>query len=235
MRRALYAGLVLGLRGVPRVDALHELRIADLQVVVRDPQTAREEIERELRRLEAHVPLGVLEPLQAHLCRALQALDCRPPLGLVLGERGAHVGVAPQRAGQRDRVLDRELGPRANREMRRVRRIAHQHDVAMRPRGVPDGDEVPPQGAILEEAVALELFLEQGLTELDGMIFGGLVQSRVAPRRLGGLHDERGSPRLVLIGVHAPQPVLIALEVEGEGGKGARCPQPHEAVGPFVE
>src|SRR2546425_7221441 len=48
-----------------RSHALHELRIAQLQVVVRDPEAAGEQVEGELRWLEVHIPLGVLEPLRS--------------------------------------------------------------------------------------------------------------------------------------------------------------------------
>src|SRR3981189_161133 len=99
--------------------------------------------------------------------------------------------------------------------MRRGCCVTPQVAVPMRPRGGPDRDEVTPQGAILEEAVALELFLEQRFAELNGLVFRRLVEPRLAPRRLRGLDDERGAPRLILIGVHAPQAVLIALEIEG--------------------
>jgi hypothetical protein len=125
-----------------------------------DSQTSRQKIERELQRLEIHVALGVLEPLQADLCCTLQALHCRSPLGFVRGERRRDVLMAPESAYQCDRIFDRELRSRADREMRRVRRIAKQDDVLVRPRLVFHRDEVAPQRAVLEQPVTLELFLK---------------------------------------------------------------------------
>src|SRR5712691_11083402 len=82
--------------------------------------------------------------------------------------------------------------------------------------------------------MALQLFLEERLAELDGVVFARLIESSFAPGRLCGLDDERGVPLLVLIGVHPPQAMLIALEVEGESGEGTSRSQPDKAVGSLV-
>ena len=117
--------------GEAAVDRRDELRIAQPQVVVCHAAAARQQIERELRPLLIDVARQALEPLERRLRGALRALDDRPALGLVGRERGGHVvaGCA-KRPRQRDRVLHRELGPRTDREVRRVRRVAEQHDVA---------------------------------------------------------------------------------------------------------
>ena len=111
-----------------------------------------------------------------------------------------------------------------------MRRVAHEDDIAVRPRCILDRDEVAPHRAVLEQPMSLQLFLEQSLTERDGFVFARLVETRFAPRRLRRLDDEGRVSVLVLIGVHAPQAMLVALEVEREGGEGARRAEPHESV-----
>ena len=59
----------------------------------------------------------------------------RARLRLVAAERGrAGPDACVERARERDRVLDRELGARADREVRGVRRVADQHDGTRRRR-----------------------------------------------------------------------------------------------------
>src|SRR5204863_3229037 len=83
--------------------------------------------------------------------------------------------------------------------------------------------------------MALELFLEQRFAERDGLVLSRLVEPRCVPHRVGRLDDERRMPLLVLVGVHPPQAVLVALEVEREGREGTSRPQPDEPVGPLVK
>src|SRR6266571_342509 len=90
-----------------------------------------------------------------------RTLDVRPPLLLVGDERLLHLVVTLERAAERDRVLHRELRPRADREVRGVRRVADQHDVPVMPGPVLHRREVAPERAVLEEAVALELLGDQ--------------------------------------------------------------------------
>src|SRR2546430_6595362 len=84
--------------------------------------------------------------------------------------------------------------------------------------------------------MTLQLFLEERLAELDCVVLARLIESRFTPGGLCGLDDERRVPLFVLIGVHAPEapPVLVAFEVEREGGEGTRRAEPHETVRPLV-
>src|SRR5436190_12168800 len=52
---------------------------------------------------------------------------------LVRDQRLVHLVVALERASERDRVLHRELRPRADREVGGVRRVADQHEVPVMP------------------------------------------------------------------------------------------------------
>src|SRR2546422_11204295 len=85
----------------------------------------------------------------------------------VCGERGRDVAPRPalQRLGQGDGVLHGELRPRSDGEVRGVGRIAQEHDVLVVPALVPHRAEVAPQGAVLEQSVALQLLSEQRLAE----------------------------------------------------------------------
>ena len=196
----------------------------------------RQHREGELDRLEpAEIALGLLEPLQADLRRALHGVDAGPALGLVGIERVVDLAVFLQRLRQRDRILHRELGARADREMRGVGGIAHQHDVLVVPVPVLDRREGAPQRAVLDEARSLELVAEQRLAIGDGLVLVGLVEAGALPRVLGALDDEGRVLLVVLIGVDAEQAVLVLLEDEGEGGKLQLGAQPHELVAAPVD
>jgi hypothetical protein len=72
--------------GEPGVDLRHELRVADAQVVVRDPAAAGHDVERELSRVLRGVLCQVLEPLQAGLRGPLGRHHDRSALRLVCGQ-----------------------------------------------------------------------------------------------------------------------------------------------------
>ena len=109
-------------RGKPRIYLRDELRVAHPQVLIRHPPAPRQQVERKLRPLLLDVAPEPLEPLQRRLCRPLGALDDRPPLGLVRRQtRSARHRHRTKRPCQGDRVLHRQLRPRPDREVRRVR------------------------------------------------------------------------------------------------------------------
>ena len=63
---------------------------------------------------------------------------------------------------------------------------------------------------------------------------GRAIEAGGPPRLVAAFDDEGRESRFVLIRVHAPQPVLVALEVEREGGKRLRRAEPDEAIRPGV-
>src|SRR5690349_1117808 len=105
----------------------------------------------------------------------------------------------------------------------------------MRPTLVPDGRKVPPDGAVREEPVTLEFRREEALAESQRLRLVGALHPRRAPRLVPRLHDEGRHPRLVLIGVDAPETMLVVLEVEREGRKGLRGAEPNEPVRPEID
>ncbi len=114
VERHRLAALLLCALCEPAVHLSHEGGISYPEIVVGNPQASGQEIEGELDRLQVHVPLGVLEPLQAHLGRALETLDGGAPFSLISGEGLRYAPVPVQRPCQRDRVLHGELGSGAD-------------------------------------------------------------------------------------------------------------------------
>src|SRR5437899_1774271 len=129
---------------------------------------------------------GVMRP--SRLTSVISAMTrAAPPTA---GERLRHLGVTLERTDERDRVLHRQLRPRADREVRGVRRVAHQHHVRMVPAAVADGGEIAPERAVLEEPVAPELGGEEALAEGERLILVGPVEAGLPPGGLGRLEDE---------------------------------------------
>ena len=104
------------------------------------------------------------------------------------------------RPGERDRVLHRELRARADAEVRRVRGVAEQDDVALAPERVAHGDEADPARAVLDQAVA-EQRLAGRLVEREGV---------------GRLDDERAHRVAVRVRVDLDDAALGLLDHELE-------------------
>ena len=112
-----------------------QLRVAFAQRLVGDTLAARQQAEGEAHRIECQVPRAVLEPFLAGARRRLEPCHHRTAFRLVGGERRRNVPAAgfAERTRQADGILHRELGAGADREVRRVGRVAHQHHVAAGP------------------------------------------------------------------------------------------------------
>ena len=243
----------------PPLDRAHQRRVAQPQVLVRDLLRARQERVVELQRF--HVPEAphVLEPHQAHVGRVLDAADLVAPVGLVVRERMRQIVLLHNDRGmQRDRVLERELGPGADREVRRVRGVAQQHDpglapIRLRHRVVPglagDRREAAPVRTVGEDLVPLQLLGEEAFDEARGRGLVGLGESRGTERRVRGLDDQRAlgflpRRRRVLIGVQVPDARrvtglagterVLAKGVQ-EARQGHAGTEPHEAVAAQVD
>src|SRR6266496_5482837 len=103
-------------RSVPALETRDEAAIAQTQILVRDALAAGQQAVRELLRVERSIALDVLEPFGRIACGVLDLQHFDATLGFVVRERGAHIGRAMQRAGERNGVLERKLGARALRE-----------------------------------------------------------------------------------------------------------------------
>src|SRR5690606_10043532 len=116
-----------------------------------------------------------------------------------------------------------------------MHRIAEQDAVAMVPVLVPDGRKPPPHRLVPEEPVALERFAEHLFAVRDGARFVRFLESGGKERLVRDLDDERRSTRLVLVGVRAPQTVLVLFEEERERRERPGRPEPDEAIGPKID
>ena len=205
-------------------------------------QAAGEEVVGELPGRQGVVGTAeVLPPRQARARRVLDLGHQRLPGRFVGGQGGVDVSaVFAERGHQRDRVLHRHLGARADREVGGVRGVAEQRD-----RGAPDpvppaagapGPEVTPPGVVDEQRMPVGLLgeeiLQVGLALLVARAgrLGDveLVQAGCSPGRLVGLDDEGGDAIADGVSVHGEGPVRAALVHEGQAGELIGRTQPDE-------
>ena len=187
-----------------------------------DALAAGEERIGELQRLETNVARHRLEPFGRVARGALQPQHLGPATLLIGLERALQVVVGVQRVGQPDRVLERELGAGADREMRRVRGIAQQHDVVVVPALARDAREVEPGRAapmrgVAHQPLAIEIPLEEHLAGGDAVLLAHLVEAETLPGRRIALDDEGRGVGIEAVGVRPDPAVLGLLEDEGEG------------------
>ena len=112
----------------PVLEACDVTLVAQAQILVGDALAAREQAVRELLGFQPGVALDVLEPFGRVARRVLDLQHFDRALGFVGHERVDQVGLLPDGLRQGNRVLQRKLGARADREVRRVCGIAHEHD-----------------------------------------------------------------------------------------------------------
>ena len=157
---AIEAEAGLDIAREPLVDAVDEALVAHAEVVVGDAAAAREEVEDELPLVLVEVLLEILEPLLARCCGALRARDERPARLLVGSQCRTDGRLVAESRHQRRRILDGELRRRADREVRGVRGIAEQGDVAVVPALDSHRREAEPLRVVAEQPVAVEQVAE---------------------------------------------------------------------------
>ena len=238
-----------GAPGKPALVAFQPGGVAQAQVLVADALAAREHAVHELlgRQLVAVARADDLEPLHRIPGRVLQPQHVDLARGLVSGQHAGDVA-APSRLEQPrqlDRVLERQLGARADGEVRRVHRVAHQHDVAAAVEVVPlpaaHALEIDPRRTALQgvevarvaqQPVALQVLREELLAEVDRLLDVRLVQAVRLPHVLRRLDDEGRGAVVELVDMGLEPAVLGLLEQEVEGVEEPRRAEPDEAVGP---
>jgi len=128
--------------------------------------------------------------------------------------------------------------------MRRVGRVAHQHDrhalaidvVPVDPVAADDARETDPVrrtaqvGRIAQQRLAIQVFGEEFFAEGNGLGLVHLVDAGSLPDLVGGLDDEGGGIAVVLIGMCLEPAVLGFLEREGEGREQLLGAQPDETA-----
>src|SRR5688572_5543972 len=215
----------------PSLVVRDELAVAELQVVVADALATGQQAVGELARRQDRVALHVLEPLHAVARGALELQHLDAALLVVRLERSRQDPGCGHVPRERDRVLHGELRAGADREVRRVRRIADQHHSTVMPAAACHAIEVEPGGAAPVARVALqplaaEVSCEQALAELDRLRGVALVQAVRPPGFLAGFDDHGRQVGAELVRVDLEPAVLGLLEGKGEGVERAGNAQP---------
>ncbi len=174
------------------LDGGYELRVAQPQVVVGDTAAAGEEVEGELPGRLACVDREVLEPFEAGAGRPLGGLHDGAALLLVRGERLGDRRPLGEAGGEREGVLDGELGAGADGEVGGVRGVADQDGVAVRPVLVDDRAEGRPAGVVAAQRTAAERVGEELAALVDGALLVAAVEAGGAPDLLAHLDDDGG-------------------------------------------
>ena len=219
-RGARDAALLGGAAGEPVVDGGHQRRVAQRQVLVGDAQAAGQQAEGELQRLEVAVALGLLEPLEAGLGRALEC--SRPPAGARPRRRRGRPRPSGAAASASCRAMASSMASLVPEPIEKCAVWAASPSSTTLPwcqRRLRTVGKLPPDGAVGDERVAGQLVGEQPLEVGDGALLAGLLEAGRAQGRLGALDDEGRGALGVAVGVHPPQAVRAVLEVEGEGGE----------------
>src|ERR1043166_4877540 len=172
-----------GLAQPPRIDA------------ARARQIAHGKVERRKR----HVFGEALVPRAARVRGGDQLLQDRPARGFERRERRRRVGrVRGERAVERDWVLHGKPVAGADREMRRMQRIADEDMAIVPPARVSYDRESAPHRVIANEGVALESVGEHARAQRGGLRLAHALKAGAPERRLGHLDDEgahRGGDR----------------------------------------
>ncbi len=223
--------------------------IAQPQVLVRDALAARQQAVRELLGFERRVARDVLEPLGGIARGVLDLEDLERPRRLVLRERRLQVVGRTERARERDRILQRELGARTHGEVRGVRGVPqqdHRHGAAVEripvhPRPADDAREADPDRAatqvsrVRQQWMSVEPRREQPLAVRDALLLRHRGEPRRLPRRLGRLHDERRRVPVVLVRMRLEPAVRRLDESKRERREQLLRAQPDEPALPRVD
>ena len=183
-----------GLPLEPGLGRREPLRVAQAQVLVTDSLGAGQQAVVELYRVQIQVALHVLEPFGGVPRRRLQLQHLDPPVFLIPPEGRLHVSIV-QIAGQGDGRLQRQLGSRADGEMRGGRGIAQEHQVLMRPAFAENAREVQPGRApqmvgVRDQTLAIEMRGEDALAGRDALLLGHAFETESIPGLLRALDDE---------------------------------------------
>ena len=231
----------------PLLVAAQPCSIAQAQVFVADALAAREHRIHELLGFEliAVALAADLEPLHRIPRGVLDAQRLDATRFLI---RGEHFGDVLARVAQQlelarefDGVFDGQLGARADREMRRVHGIAHQHDMAALavlepPLIAHHALEIDPRGAAQMARVghqfrAVQIVCKQLFAERDGLLLIGSFEAAGLPGLFRGLDDEGRGLVVELVDMRLEPAMFGAHEIEGERLVDLVRAQPDVAIG----
>jgi hypothetical protein len=148
-------------------------------------------------RRKGQIAVERLEPLRRVARAVLQLEYLDIAFGLIFRQRldAAEPG-AVEHLGQLDRVLQRQLGARPDREMRSVRRVAEQDELVVRPAAGDDPAEVQPGlgagqvGGVGHQAMAAQLLREDPLAQRYRFGLVHRVEAQLVPGPRIHLDDE---------------------------------------------
>jgi hypothetical protein len=106
--------------------------------------------------------------------------------------------------------------------------IPEQYDVAVIPALTADRRKGAPDRLVDEQRMPIQLVAKQLLAVFDRLRLVCLIEAGPPPGLLAALDDPGRQPIVKGIGMHAPKPVLVLLEVERKGIERARGPKPRE-------
>ena len=217
------------------IDSLHEVAIPKTEVIVSDRLRPRHQAEIELNGIHIPVPPDILEPRQRNVGGVLGTLDLVTAVFIVQFQSGARIGFRLATFEQRDRVFHRQLGPRPNGIMRRMRAVAHDDDVVLDPGFTADHWKIPPHRPIGDDRVSVQQIFVQFGHVGDGVLFPRVFHARLKPRVFRGFDDHGAHFAVVLIGVEIPDSGVVLAKIERERWQRLGRTQPDELVGPPVE
>ena len=221
--------------------------VALAQVFVADTLAAREQRIRKLLGRQVGVAVDVFKPLGRVARRVLDAQHLYAAHGFVVFERVFQVaGVLADAARQLNRIFQRELGARADREVRRVRGIAHQHHrrvvrVGVHPMPAYHARKANPLRratqvrGVGDQLVAIQVLGEQALAVGDGVFLLHRLQPGRAPHLFRRLDDEGGGFVVKAVRMRLEPAVLGLFKRKREGLEQLVRAQPDKAAAARVD
>jgi hypothetical protein len=216
------------------VHLVDELGRPEAQVIVRDRLRSRHKPESELDGIEMPEPRDVLEPDEGDVGRVLRLLHFLAPGRLVEPQGVVDRRFAKKCLVERDRILHRELGARADREMGGALGVSEQDPVSEHPAPGADHREIAPDRAVGQDRMASEKPAENSLHE--SCRFGLAHPPDTCPVEGPwiGFEDPGRASGLVLISVRDERTPFGVLKDKREGVERLRRAHPGELVGPEV-
>ena len=211
-----------------------------------DALRPREQRVGELLDVHVRVAVHMLKPGGRVARRVLnfQHLDAAPIfIGL---QHGGHVGIGVlgKGVGQINCVFQREFGATANRVVRSVGGVTHQHNgralvvqcFPVHPVVANHAGKLNPIGraaqmlGVAHQVMAIQILGKQVLAKRHAFVLAHGVQAMRFPNRFGCFHNEGGGVVVVLVGMRLKPTVLGLLEGKGESVKGFVRAQPDKAA-----
>src|SRR6267143_385447 len=214
-----------------RLDIRHEFRRLLPQAAVGHAPASGHVVVRKPPWRLAHFFRETLVPVGARVSRGEQLLHDRPALALERRERPRHVlARLAERPIKGDRVLEREAGSGADREMHGAQRVADQDELSRGPAPVRQQRKLPPQRLVRDQRMPVEIPRKHALAVRARLGVVHSAESRPFPGGLIALDDEGAHRLSMAVVVRDEGTVPVAAEGEREAIESLRRAVPREAV-----